>query len=58
MDTNSFLDITIEDFDESDFADPISLLDALLKRGSAHKQILSDFPKASDCLTVSQISRQ
>lgn len=58
MDTNSFLDITIEDFDESDFADPISLLDALLKKDSAHKQILSGFPKASDCLTVSQISRQ
>lgn len=58
MDINSFLDITIEDFDESDFADPISLLDALLKRDSAHKQILSDFSKASDCLTVSQISRQ
>lgn len=58
MDTNSFRDITIEDFDESDFADPISLLDALLKRGSANKQILSDFPKATDCLTVSQISRQ
>lgn len=32
MDTNSFFDITIEDFDESDFADPISLLDALKKK--------------------------
>lgn len=58
MDTNSFFDITIEDFDESDFADPISLLDALKKKGSACKQISSDFPKTSDCLTVSQISQQ
>lgn len=58
MDTNSFLDITIDDLDESDFGDPISLLEALLKRGSARKQISSDLPKKSDCLTVSQISQQ
>lgn len=58
MDPNSFLDITIDDFDENDFGDPISLLNALLKRSSAHKQISSDFPKKSDFLTVSQISQQ
>ena len=58
MGTNSFLDITIDDLDESDFGDPISLLEALLKRGSAHKQISSDLPKKSDYLTVAQISQQ
>lgn len=58
MDANSFLDITIDDLDENDFGDPISLLEVLLKRGSARKQISSDFPKKSDCLTVSQISQQ
>lgn len=58
MGTNSFLDITIDDLDESDFGDPISLLEALLKRGSARKQISSDLPKESDCLTVSQISQK
>ena len=58
MGTNSFLDITIDDLDESDFGDPISLLEALLKRGSARKQISSDLPKESDCLTASQISQK
>lgn len=58
MDTNSFRDITIDDFEEKDFGDPISLLEALLKKSSTRKQILSDCPERSDCLTVSQISQQ
>ena len=58
MSNNSFFDLAIEDFDESDFADPISLLDALLKRSSVRKQILPDFSKEPDSLTLSQISRQ
>lgn len=58
MNTNSFRDITIDDFNESDFGDPISLLDALIKKSSERKQISLGFPKESDCLTVSQISQQ
>lgn len=43
MDTNSFLDITIEDFDESDFCRSDFVIGRTFEKGSAHKQILSEF---------------
>lgn len=58
MDVNTLQDITIDDFKESDFGDPISLLDALKKRSSARAHILPDFQTDFDCLTVSQISQK
>lgn len=58
MDANTLQNITIDDFNESDFGDPISLLDALQKRSSARAHILPDFQTDFDGLTVSQISRK
>ena len=58
MDDYSLHNITIDDFQESDFGDPITLLDALLKRGSAQTQIAPDFQKDSDYYTVSQLSQE
>lgn len=58
METNSITSINIEDFKDSDFEDPISLLEALAKKRNQSSRILLDpQSKESEYFTVSQIAR-
>ena len=58
METNSITSINIEDFKDSDFGDPISLLEALAKKRNQSSRILLDpQSKESEYFTVSQIAR-
>ena len=55
METNSITSINIEDFKDSDFGDPISLLAALAKKRNQSSRILLDpQSKESEYFTVSE----
>lgn len=57
METNSITSLNIKDFKDSDFGDPISLLEALAKKRNQSSQIFSNLDsKESEYFTVSQIA--
>lgn len=58
METNSISSVNIEDFKDSDFGDPISLLEALSKKRNHSSLLLSDSQsQEAEYFTVSQIAR-